>query len=140
MFGRLSKSSLGRVTVLFFLLEMIRTSAIKCKQRVESLPGLLEKAENEKAELLNYIRRHAAVPGPGRKRPDGSPAETEHISLKLGASTPPSTKGIRQIRDNEDFKVAVCSAILILFLFSCFYSLSIFSSVVQMFISFHLDR
>ena len=89
----------------------------KCKQQVESLPGLLKKAENEKAELLNYIHRHAAVPGPGRKRPDGSPAETGHISLKLSASTPPSTKGTRQIRDSEDFKVEVYSAILILFLF-----------------------
>ena len=89
----------------------------KCKQRVESLPGLLEKAKNEMAELLNYICRHAAVQGPGRKRPDGSPAETEHLSLKLGASPSPLTKGTRQIRDNEDFKFAVCSAILILFLF-----------------------
>ena len=46
-----------------------------CYKHKQSLPGLLEKAENEKAELLNYICRHAAVPGPGRKRPD---AETKH--------------------------------------------------------------
>ena len=83
----------------------------KCKQRVENLPGLLEKAENEKAELLNYISRHAVVPGPGRKRPDVSHGEINQAPSKCSASTPPSSKVTRHMRENKDFQVAVRSTL-----------------------------
>ena len=77
----------------------------KCKQRVESLPSLLDKAASEKAEILHFIGRHVTMAGPERKR-SGASTDTELYS-KCAAITPPSSRQKKNVKDDEDFPVSV---------------------------------